>query len=72
MLEKQQVLDEKHPLFHEKPCYFFRDRNVLLDGLPQAKVLTNTVEISPGSLPDQIENLIDAVQLPNQDSLVQR
>lgn len=72
VLEKQQPLDEKHPLFHEKPCYFYRDRNVLLDGLQQAKVLTNTVEISPGSLPDQVENIVDAVQLPNQDALVHR
>lgn len=70
--EKQKPLDENHPLYHDKPCYFYRDHNVLLDGLQQAKVLTNTVEISPGSLPDQIENIVDAVKLPNQDSLVQR
>jgi hypothetical protein len=49
----------------------YRDHNVLLKGLDQAKVLTKTVEIKTG-LPVEVENLVGAQHLPDQDTLVQR
>jgi hypothetical protein len=49
----------------------YRDLNVLLTGLDQAKVLTKTVEIKTG-LPVEIENLVGVQHLPDQDTLVQR
>jgi hypothetical protein len=49
----------------------YRDHNVLLKGLDQTKVLTKTVEIETG-LPVEIENLVGAQHLPDQDTLVRR
>lgn len=64
--------DSSHPLYKEKECFMFRDHSVLLEGLLQALVVTNSVQIESDSLPPQIESLVDSVQLPNQDDLVQR
>lgn len=63
--------DHTHPLYHERICHMYRDHNVLLKGLDQAKVLTKTVEIKTG-LPVEIENLVESQQLQDQDTLVQR
>ena len=49
----------------------YRDHNVLLEGLNQGKLLTKTVEIKEG-LPEEIENLVGVLELPDQDNLVQR
>uniref|UniRef100_A0A1B6G2X7 Large ribosomal subunit protein mL37 n=1 Tax=Cuerna arida TaxID=1464854 RepID=A0A1B6G2X7_9HEMI len=64
--------DENHPLYKEQTCYFYRDHSVLLEGLPQALALTNTVQLEADTLPPRIQKLVDQVQLPNQDELVQR
>ena len=63
--------DHTHPLYHEKICHIYRDHNVLLKGLDQGKTLTKTVEVKAG-LPLEIENLVGALHLPEQDMLVQR
>lgn len=63
--------DHTHPLYHEKICHIYRDHNVLLKGLDQGKTLTKTVEVKSG-LPLEIENLVGALHLPEQDMLVQR
>jgi hypothetical protein len=63
--------DNTHPLYHEKICHIYRDHNVLLKGLDQGKTLTKTVEVTTG-LPLEIENLVGALHLPEQDMLVQR
>ncbi|KAG8279681.1 39S ribosomal protein L37, mitochondrial [Homalodisca vitripennis] len=63
--------DENHPLYKEQPCFFYRDHSVLLEGLPQALALTNTVQLEADILPPRIQKLVDQVQLPNQDKLVQ-
>lgn len=63
--------DHTHPLYHEKICHIYRDHNVLLKGLDQGKALTKTVEVKTG-LPLEIENLVGALHLPEQDMLVQR
>jgi large subunit ribosomal protein L37 len=63
--------DHTHPLYHERICHMYRDHNVLLKGLDQAKVLTKTVEIRTG-LPVEIENLVGIQHLPDQDTLVRR
>lgn len=38
--------------WHERPLLTYEDNNVLLEGLDQAKILTNTVEIQAG-LPEK-------------------
>jgi len=63
--------DHTHPLYHEKICHKYGDCNVLLKGLDQGKTLTKTVEVKAG-LPLEIENLVGALHLPEQDMLVQR
>lgn len=63
--------DHTHPLYHEKICHMYRDHSVLLKGLDQGKTLTKTVEVKTG-LPLEIENLVGALHLPEQDMLVQR
>jgi hypothetical protein len=63
--------DHTLPLYHEKICHMYRDHNVLLKGLDQGKTLTKTVEVKTG-LPLEIENLVGAQHLPDQDILVQR
>ncbi|XP_018335000.1 uncharacterized protein LOC108743894 [Agrilus planipennis] len=45
------LLNKTHPNWHEKICYTYKDDNVLLEGLNQAKIITKTVEIKEG-LPD--------------------
>ncbi|KAJ8926022.1 hypothetical protein NQ315_009877 [Exocentrus adspersus] len=47
------AFDETHPDWHDKPILSCKDDNVLLEGLSQAKILTNTVELKEG-LPDSI------------------
>lgn len=51
--EKPIVFDETHPDWHTEPLLFYKDENVLLEGLNQAKVLTKTVELQEG-LPETI------------------
>ncbi|KAJ9578110.1 hypothetical protein L9F63_025029, partial [Diploptera punctata] len=63
--------DETHPLYNERECLMYRDHNVLLEGLTQGKILTKTVEIKKG-LPEEIEKLFGAYELPEQDKLIQR
>ncbi|KAJ3647624.1 hypothetical protein Zmor_019491 [Zophobas morio] len=48
---KPVVFDHTHPNWHDKTILTYRDNNVLLKGLQQAKILTNTVELKQG-LPD--------------------
>lgn len=48
MYTKLPPLDETHPKWKTRPCLTFKDDNVLLEGLNQAKILTNTVEIQNG------------------------
>ncbi|KAF2901428.1 hypothetical protein ILUMI_04752 [Ignelater luminosus] len=46
-------LDESHPDWHNRVCYTYKDDNVLLEGLNQAKVIIKTVELQEG-LPDKL------------------
>ncbi|XP_064540659.1 large ribosomal subunit protein mL37-like [Drosophila montana] len=48
--------DQSHPNWHSTACHLFGDNSVLLGGLPQAQVLTNTIEIN--SFPQKIEDAI--------------
>lgn len=64
-------LDNNHPLWHDDPCLVYGDHNVLVHGLDQAKVFTNTIEPEPG-LPQYLKELYEAYRLPNQDEHVQR
>lgn len=70
--KKEIPKDENHPLYKKQPCYLYQDHSVLLEGLHQALVLTNSVQLENNVLPKQINDLIDSVQLPQQDLLVKR
>ncbi|XP_054258974.1 39S ribosomal protein L37, mitochondrial [Macrosteles quadrilineatus] len=69
---KPLLKDENHPMYKEQPCYIHHDGSVLMEGMQQALVLTNTVQLETDKLPEQIEALIDKVKLKDQDSLVKR
>ncbi|XP_063235680.1 large ribosomal subunit protein mL37 [Bacillus rossius redtenbacheri] len=51
--ERPRARDRDHPLHHEQECHLYSSGDVLLKGLDQAKVLTNTVEVREG-LPDAL------------------
>lgn len=63
MYERPKPLDENHPDYQKTPCLIYKDNNVLVQGMDQAKVLTNTVTIS-SSLPDQLKELEENLALP--------
>lgn len=71
MAPKKIEYNENHPLYKEKLCYIYRDGSVLLEGLQQALVLTNTIQVSD-ELPFKVDNLVENELLPNQDNLVKR
>lgn len=61
-------MDNSHPDWHDKVCYFHRDDNVLLLGLDQAKNITKTVEIQAGfpnlkliDIPKEIHSRVQAL-----------
>lgn len=64
-------MNDTHPLWQDDPCYVYADRNVLVRGLEQAKVFTNSVEPEPG-LPQYLKELFEAYKLPDQDDHVRR
>lgn len=64
------ALDDTHPDWKNEPCLTYKDRNVLVDGLNQAKIFTNTFEVR-GGLPSNIENLYDKIKIDHQDDIVQ-
>lgn len=70
-VELPAKMNNTHPSWHDDPCYVYADRNVLVRGLEQAKVFTNTVEPEPG-LPRYLGELFEAYRLPDQDDHVRR
>lgn len=44
--------DERHPNWHDKAIFTYKDENVLLQGLQQAQILTNSIRIQEG-LPEK-------------------
>ncbi|KAH8382714.1 hypothetical protein KR009_004906 [Drosophila setifemur] len=55
--------DSAHPNWHSKVCHSISDNSVLIGGLPQAQVLTNSIELQ--TFPKQIEDAIANQQLSN-------
>ncbi|XP_044263303.1 39S ribosomal protein L37, mitochondrial [Tribolium madens] len=56
------AFDNTHPNWHDRILLTYKDNNVLLDGLKQAKILTNTVELKedlPKSTELKIKKEID-------------
>lgn len=53
--------DETHPNWHKEPCFLYGNENVLLEGLQQAQVLTNTVAVN--NFPSKIEKSIDEMKV---------
>ncbi|KRF99937.1 uncharacterized protein Dwil_GK27784 [Drosophila willistoni] len=60
---KPVLEDHTHPNWHSNPCHLFSDNNVLLGGIPQAQVLTNSIEIQ--NFPQHIDDAIKNQQLPS-------
>ncbi|KAF4522968.1 hypothetical protein B566_EDAN009558 [Ephemera danica] len=72
-LPKAVLLDESHPLYHTRHCYEYQEETALIEGVKQAQVLTNTVEVKEG-LPDAIKDIINSnkeQQPENLNDLVQ-
>jgi large subunit ribosomal protein L37 len=59
--DKPLPLDENHPLYHERSTFLYGENSVLVEGLPQAQNLTNTVILKHG-LPDKIEEMAEENQ----------
>lgn len=70
-VELLPILNNTHPQWNDNPCYVYGDHSVLVHGLEQAKVFTNSIEPEPG-LPNILKDLYEAYKLPNQDEHVQR
>lgn len=66
--DKPLPLDKTHPDWHDQKLFSYKDNNVLVEGLTQAKIITNTVELKEG-LPD---NITIPNVAKNIDKLVQR
>lgn len=69
---KKIVFDETHPDYQETPCAVYGDHSVLLEGMKQAQVLTNTVLVDPELLPTSTDTLSEQELPPVQDKLVKR
>lgn len=50
----KQPEDETHPDWKDRPCFSLRDNDLLVEGLPQAQILTKTV-VFENVLPDSVE-----------------
>lgn len=61
---------ESHPLWKDKSAYIYHGSSKLQERMEQAKLLSKSVVIS--GLPIDVENLVDAFQLKNQDDLIRR
>jgi large subunit ribosomal protein L37 len=59
--DKPLPLDENHPSYHERSAFMYGENSVLVEGLPQAQNLTNTVILKQG-LPDKIEEMAEENQ----------
>ncbi|KAG8228472.1 hypothetical protein J437_LFUL009337 [Ladona fulva] len=70
--EEEIIEDERaHPLWHDRPCFFYKNHSALVEGLAQAKILTKTVEIESG-LPKEFQGLLGKFSIENQHDLVKR
>lgn len=65
MYTKPPAFDENHPKWKARPCLTYKDDNVLLEGLSQAQVLTNTVVVGEG-LPSGVYRLPELSREINQ------
>lgn len=64
--------DETHPDWHDKPCLVYQDNELLVEGLPQAQLITKTV-VFENTLPENVQALTDTLNLSKEvDILVQR
>lgn len=48
--------------WHSDPIYMFKDTNVLLEGVPQAQILLNTIKFT--GYPEKLEELIHKTTIP--------
>ncbi|KAJ6645811.1 39S ribosomal protein L37, mitochondrial [Pseudolycoriella hygida] len=61
-LPQKEVFDHTHPLWKEEKCHEFGDENVLLEGIPQAQVLTKSIVID--GLPPNVQQFIKNIEIP--------
>ena len=57
--------DKNHPDYKQTPCFIYKDNDVLVEALNQAKALTNTVEITD-SLPVGLKNIEENLAVPDE------
>lgn len=59
--KKPPKIDDTHPLWNSRKCHIFGDTNVLVEGMPQAQVLTKTVSVN--GLPEKLQTSIDNIEI---------
>lgn len=50
--------DHTHPNWHDSPCLLYEDNDLLVEGVTQAKILINTIQLQE-ECPPRIENLLN-------------
>ncbi|XP_046564446.1 39S ribosomal protein L37, mitochondrial-like [Haliotis rubra] len=61
---------EEQSNYHDEPTHLVTPKTRLLKGVQQASILAKAQPIK--GFPSNVENLVGAVEIPNQDNLVQR
>nr|CAH7728461.1 unnamed protein product [Callosobruchus chinensis] len=68
--DKPQPLDYTHPDWHDQALLTYKDNNVLVEGLPQAQILTKSVVVQEGlpsckevEVPENVGQLIKTIIL---------
>lgn len=60
-MPKDPKLDETHEFWNERKCHMYGNSNVLLEGVPQAQVLTKTLHIQ--ELPETVQSTVIKIKL---------
>jgi hypothetical protein len=67
-MPKPVPYDETHPLYHSRSCYEYHENSALIEGIQQAQVLTNTVEIKQG-LPVALTDIIESFKSQESENI---
>lgn len=53
-------------MWKNQKCHIFSDSNVLIEGTPQAQLLTKSIVID--GLPPSVEKAVDSLKIPNRSN----
>lgn len=67
MVPREVKLDETHKLWKERTCHTFDDSNVLIEGMPQAQLLTKTLYIN--DLPNNLKQDVKQIKISAQTDI---